>query len=122
MGNYISLPVFLIIAVGFVGLLLGFSRLIRVQNPYDQKRSTVECGEQTIGETWIKFYLGYYVMVMLFLIFEVEAIFLYPWAVLFKPLLIKYGFFAFAEMFLFIFILFLGLIYAWRKGVLRWIY
>ena len=122
MGNYASLLVFLTIAVGFVAVLLGVSRLIRAHNPYAQKRTTVECGEMTIGETWIKFHLGYYVVVLLFLVFEVEAIFLYPWAIIFKPLLIQYGFFAFAEMFLFIFILVLGLVYAWRKGVLQWIY
>ena len=122
MENYVSLLVFLILAVGFVVVTLGVSRLVRVSNPYAEKLTTIECGERTIGETWIKFHLGYYVIVMLFLVFEVEAIFLYPWAVIFKPLLIEYGFFAFAEMFLFIFILFLGLLYAWKKGVIRWIY
>jgi NADH-quinone oxidoreductase subunit A len=121
-GNYLSLLVFLVIAVAFVVATLGVSRLFRVSNPYGEKRTTVECGERTIGPTWVKFHLGYYVIVMLFLVFEVEGIFLYPWAVIFKPLLVNYGFFAFGEMFLFIFILLIGLVYAWRKGVLRWIY
>lgn len=122
MGNYISLLVFLAIAVGFVVVTLGLSRILRVSNPYAEKQTTVECGERTIGETWIKFHLGYYVIILLFLVFEVEAIFLYPWALLFKPLLLQYGFFVFAEMFLFIFVLVLGLAYAWKKEALRWIY
>ncbi len=76
-----------------------------------------ECGEPTIGPSWIQYNVRYYVFALLFVIFDVEVVFLIPWAVVYKEL----GLFALVEMLIFIAILIFGLVYAWKKGVLKWV-
>jgi NADH:ubiquinone oxidoreductase subunit 3 (subunit A) len=81
-----------------------------------QKFEPYECGVPTQGKTWIQFNVGYYLFALIFLIFDVELIFLYPWAVVAKTA----GWLAFVEVLVFLFILFLGFLYAHKKGALKW--
>ncbi len=112
---------------GFVGVLAVVAlmvpmapiiliRFIAPRKPNRIKNDTYECGMETIGDAWGQFKVQYYIYALLFLVFDVETAFLYPWAVAYKGL----GFFAFVEAVIFILILVLGLAYAWRKQVLRW--
>jgi NADH-quinone oxidoreductase subunit A len=90
------------------------------------KRETYECGEIPFGNAWKRFRVGYYIFALVFVIFDVEAAFLFPWAAVLKSLKSAHygstnlGLFAFVEMMIFIAILLVGLFYAWRKGVLKW--
>ena len=113
---------FAIIAVGtFVALAFalgnfGISRLIQVPNPTKVKLDTYECGEVPVNDAWKPLNIRYYTFALLFVIFDVEAVFLFPWAVVFKEM----GWYVFVEMVIFLFILIVGLLYAWRKGALKW--
>ena len=107
---------FFIIGVVFVGLGIVTAKLVRPSNPTKEKLTTYECGEEPIGLSWIKFNLRFYVIALVFLIFEVEVVFLFPWALVFKGL----GWFAFIEMIVFVVILLMGLVYVWAKGDLEW--
>lgn len=111
----------------YIGIFMGASLLIPAvaiilagilgpKKPNPVKSSTYECGIETVGDTWIQFKAQYYVYALIFLIFDVETVFLYPWAVAFKQLTL----FAVLEAVLFVLILFGGLLYAWRKGMLEW--
>jgi len=82
-----------------------------------QKNSTYECGEEAVGSAWVKFNIRFYVVALIFIIFDVEVVFLFPWATIFKPL----GAFALVEALVFAGILILGLAYAWVKGDLDWV-
>ena len=89
---------------------------IRPNNPTSVKSEAYECGVETIGGTWNRFHFRYYLFAILFVIFDVEVVFLYPWAVKFH----KLELFALVEMAVFVGILLVGLAYAWRKGELEW--
>ncbi|MFQ6016417.1 MAG: NADH-quinone oxidoreductase subunit A [Anaerolineae bacterium] len=117
LSDYTIIGVFAIVAILFpiAGLLTAF--VVRPHKPNPIKRSTYECGLETIGETWVQFKVQYYIYALVFVIFDIETIFLYPWAVVYNRL----GLFALVEMFIFLAILVAGLIYAWRKGDLRWV-
>ena len=120
--DYGYILLYLAIAVGFGVVTLMISRLAAPQRPYPEKLSTYECGEIPIGEAWVRFNISYYIFALLFVVFDVESVFLYPWAVVFRELVhTGRGAFAFMEMFVFVVILVLGLVYAWRKGVLKWV-
>ena len=104
-----------LLAFGFGTLALAaFFRARGKKAP--KKYETYECGEEPEGEAWIRFHVGYYLVALVFILFDVETMFLFPWAVSVR----KLGIFAFWEMILFIVILFLGWIYAFRKGDLEW--
>lgn len=107
---------FLIVGVVFVGGGLIFAWLIRPHRPYPSKLTTYECGEEPLGDTRARFNVRFYVIALIFLIFEVEVVFLFPWALVFSDL----GWFAFIEMMVFLAILFVGYAYVWRKGDLDW--
>jgi NADH-quinone oxidoreductase subunit A len=107
---------FFIVGVVFVAGGLIFAWLVRPHRPYPSKLSTYECGEEPVGDTRIRFNIRFYVIALIFLIFDVEVVFLFPWAVVFKDL----GWFAFIEMVVFLTILFVGYAYVWRKGDLNW--
>lgn len=110
--------VFIFLAVGIVfgagGILTSF--LIHPRRKSYLKAEPYECGVETIGPTWVQFKTSYFLYALLFVIFDVETIYLYPWAVKFQSL----GLFAFIEMIIFIFILIVGLWYAWKEGALEW--
>jgi len=111
--------VFLLIGFAFVMVIGGllFSRLIAPRNPGGVKNETYESGRPTIGGSWIQFNVGYYLIGLLFLVFDVEAAFLFPGAVVFRDV----GLAALIEIGIFVLVLLFGLVYAWRKGVLKWV-
>ncbi|MBL7672000.1 MAG: NADH-quinone oxidoreductase subunit A [Bdellovibrionaceae bacterium] len=111
-----------IIPVILAAFLLVFgglwaSSLFAPSNPGQVKNATYECGEKTIGNAWVQFNVGYYLFGLIFLVFDVEAAFLFPWAVVLR----ETGILGLIEVLVFILILILGLIYAWRKGALEWV-
>lgn len=108
--------IFFILGVVFVAGGLITAWLIRPHRPYPSKLTTYECGETPIGDTRVRFNIRFYVVALIFLIFDVEVVFLFPWALVYKNL----GWFAFIEMMVFLAILFVGYAYAWRKGDLDW--
>lgn len=116
---YTVVATFLIVAALFVTINLLIGRLVlrRPHRPYPEKLRPYECGEIPVGEGQVKFHIRYYVFALIFLVFDVEVVFLYPWAVVFEEI----GLFAFLQMTLFILMLVFGLIYAWRKKVLQWV-
>lgn len=84
------------------------------------KLETYECGEPTIGSSWVRFDIRFYTIALIFLIFDVEVTFLYPWALIFKSLRAEFGLFIFLEVLVFLAILLAGFVYCWRKGDLDW--
>jgi NADH-quinone oxidoreductase subunit A len=106
----------LVAGVGLVAVAFGTARLIAPRRPLPEKLLTYECGIDPVGEGWSQSQIRYYIYGFLFVIFDVEAVFLFPWAGIFEGL----GYQAVVEMAIFIGILAVGLLYAWRKGVLRW--
>ena len=96
---------------------LGVAWLLRPHRPNKLKQTTYECGIETIGDTWVQFKVSYYIYALIFLIFDVEAIFLFPIAVALKQV----SFYALLWAIVFILLLADGLVYAWRKGALSWI-
>ena len=108
---------FVIVAVVFPLIALGLAWVLRPKKPNPIKSQTYECGLETYGDTWIQFRVQYYLFALVFVVFDIETIFLYPWAVAYNRL----GLFALVEMFVFLAILMVGLAYAWRKGALEWI-
>jgi len=108
--------IFLIIGLVFVAAGLITAWLIRPSRPYPSKLSTYECGETPVGDPRVRFNIRFYVIALIFIIFDVEVVFLFPWATVYKSL----GWFAFIEMLVFLGILFIGYAYVWRKGDLDW--
>jgi len=116
LSDYNFIGVYVVVACAFPFIALGLAWLLRPKKPNPTKTSTYECGLETVGETWVQFRAQYYVYALVFVIFDIEAIFLFPWAVAYD----KVGLYALAEAFFFLAILTVGLVYAWRKGALRW--
>jgi NADH-quinone oxidoreductase subunit A len=116
-GDYAIIGIFLLLGFGFVMVTFFIANLLRPKRPSKRKSDIYECGEPTVGTSWIQYNVGYYIFALLFVIFDVEVVFLFPWAVAFK----KLGLFALIEMFIFLAILIFGLAYAWRKGALKWV-
>lgn len=120
-GEYIPLDYLPVIIILFIATFIGFAPLVlglllRPRRPYLQKLSPYESGMQPVGEPRYKFSVKFYIIAMLFVVFDVEVVYLYPWAVAYD----KLGLFGFIEMMIFIFILLIGYIYAWEKGALNW--
>ena len=115
-GDYITVFAFLALGFALVLVILGAGSLIRPKNPTAAKAETYECGIDPVGGGWSQTHIRYYVFALLFLIFDVEAVFIFPWAIRVEQL----EWFAVGEMALFIVILAMGLAYAVKKGVLRW--
>ena len=103
----------------FVSLALLVSRIIRPSRPNAEKLTSYESGEEPIGSPWIQFNVRFYVIALIFILFEVEVVFLFPWATIFSNK--EFGWYAFIEMIVFICLLALGLAYAWKHGHLDWI-
>lgn len=115
--DYLYVASFLILGLAVVLGGLVTSRFIAPRSQGKEKSSPYECGMPPVGEPASQFNFRYYIFALLFIIFDVETVFMYPWALVFK----KLGWFAFWEMIIFILILALGLLYAWKKDVLRWV-
>jgi NADH-quinone oxidoreductase subunit A len=113
---YIPVIVFTLVGIAFVAVTLLFSRIIRPSAPNPAKLETYECGVAPTGDAWGQFNAHYYLFALLFVVFDVEAAFLYPWAVAFR----RVGHYAVVEMIIFVALLGVGLAYAWRRGALEW--
>lgn len=111
-----SMIVLIIAAIAFSGIAMLVSRLVLKPTKNRQKGEPYECGIPTRGKTWIQLNVGYYLFTLIFLVFDVELVFLYPWAVVAKTA----GWVALVEIVIFLFILFMGFLYAHRKGALKW--
>jgi NADH:ubiquinone oxidoreductase subunit 3 (subunit A) len=116
-NDWLFIGIFLVLAPVFPGAALIIPRFIAPRKPNPIKSQTYECGIETYGETYVQFKVQYYIYALIFLIFDVEAVFLFPWAVAFNVLPL----YAVLEGVLFILILVAGLVYAWRKGALEWV-
>jgi NADH-quinone oxidoreductase subunit A len=114
--SYLTVGAFAALGAVLVMVMLGVATVIRPTNPTASKVLTYECGVDPVGSGWSQSYVRYYVYGLLFVIFDVEAVFIFPWAIVLEDL----GMFGLVEMLIFIGILVLGLVYAIRKGVLRW--
>jgi NADH-quinone oxidoreductase subunit A len=120
--DFANVLVFTALGLGFVGINLLIGRLLRPANPQARKLSTYECGEPAMGSAWVNFNIRFYLVALVFIIFEVEIAFLFPVAVVFRGLVESgEGLLAFIKAFIFVGILFLGLIYSWAKGDLEWV-
>ena len=122
LGNYGVVFLFLALAFGFVLISLIAGAIIRPKHPDDDKNSTYECGERPVGTAWINFNIRFYIIALIFLLFDVEVVFIFPVAIVYRDWLAhNTGLFALIELIVFIVILFFALIYAWGKGDLNWI-
>ena len=108
--------VLIIAAAAFSGIAILVSKIVLKATKNPQKLQAYECGVPTTGKTWAQFNVGYYLFALIFLLFDVELVFLYPWAVVAKSM----GWLAFVEIVVFLFILFIGFLYAHKKGALKW--
>ena len=116
--NFLPVIIFTALAVALIGLPLAIQHLVTPrQNKGGDKLESYECGELPEGSAWVKFNIRFYVIALIFLIFDVEIAFLFPWAVVYQEL----GLLAFIEAFLFVFILLVGFAYVWAKGDLDWV-
>lgn len=114
--EYLPILIFMVIAAAFGAGALLIGGLFRIRRPYDEKLMPYESGNPPVGEPRIRFSVKFYIIAMLFVIFDVEAVFLYPWALVYN----KIGLYALVEMMLFIAMLVVGYLYAWRKEAFKW--
>jgi NADH-quinone oxidoreductase subunit A len=112
-----SILVFLATVVGLLLFVLGLWKLLRPSRASEEKTTTYECGEEPVGNAWVQFNVRFYVFALIFVVFDVEAVFLLPWATVFREL----GPLAYVEGLVFIGILLVALGYVWRKGDLAWV-
>lgn len=118
--------IFLITGLVFIGFAFGVNKILAPHHPNPEKNTSYECGEETTGNSWVQFNSRFYVIALIFLLFDVEMIFVFPWATVFSSQDLiqidsRWGWFSFIEMLIFIGILLLGLIYVWIKKDLDWI-
>ncbi len=116
-NDWLYIGLFLVIAALIPVAALVTSWLVSPKKPNPIKQSTYECGMETVGENWVQFKAQYYIFALVFLVFDVETVFLFPWAVSLGGL----SLFAVIEGIIFVLILIAGLVYAWRKGMLEWV-
>lgn len=118
-GSYVLVAVLFLIGGAVVAGGLTANRLLRPNRPTPEKLLTYECGVDPVGEGWAQSYVRYYVFTYLYVVFAVDAVFLFPWATVFSAK--GYGFVTLGEMFVFLAFLATGLLYAYKKGVLTWV-
>ncbi len=109
--------IFLAISWVFPAVPIILSKVLGPKRPNAVKNQTYECGIETVGNTWVQFRAQYYIFALVFVLFDVELVFLFPWALAYSNL----GLFAFFEMAIFILLLGVALVYTWRKGALEWV-
>lgn len=117
LAQYAFIGIFFVAAVSFPILPLVFAYFVRPSRPTEIKEATYECGLEAIGDIWVQFKVQYYLYALAFVIFDIEVVFLYPWAVALPGM----GLFALIAMLVFLLILVFSLVYDWRKGALEWI-
>jgi NADH-quinone oxidoreductase subunit A len=113
---YLPLLIYFLVVAAVAAAILGLSAWVGVKRPSQAKLSPYECGSPPVGDARERFSVSFYLVAMLFILFDVEAVFLYPWAVVFKSL----KWFGFVEMLLYIAVLLAGYMYIWKKGALDW--
>jgi NADH-quinone oxidoreductase subunit A len=118
LGSYAPFGLMLVVGVGFIAVAMTANKFLRPHRPSPAKSSTYECGVDPVGVGWAQSNIRYYVFAYLYVLFAVEAVFLFPWAVVFDAP--GFGVATLVEMGVFVGLLALGLLYAWRRGVLRW--
>ncbi|WP_274362588.1 NADH-quinone oxidoreductase subunit A [Paenibacillus thermotolerans] len=116
MNNYVLVAIFIGLGVFLPVAALTLGRFLRPHNPTPEKQTTYESGNEPVGSGHVRFNIRYYLYALMFVIFDVEAVFLYPWAVAYDQL----GLFAVIEMLIFVSLLVVGLAYAWKKKVFKW--
>jgi NADH-quinone oxidoreductase subunit A len=121
--QFTSVGVMLLLGMGLCGLMLGLGALLRPSNPHPGKLATYECGEPPSGPAWINFNIRFYLIALVFVIFDVELAFIYPVAAVFRDWVVTrgQGLFALVELAIFVGILAVGLVYVWAKGDLQWL-
>lgn len=119
--QYFAIFLFIAIALMFPVLALVFGRLIRPKNPDKIKLSPYECGIDPIGDARERYPVRFYVIALLFLVFDVETIFIFPWAAIYSDNPSSVVLFLFLEMLVFFVILIIGYVYVWKKGALKWV-
>ena len=121
--QFASVFVMLLMGVVLCGLMLGLGALLRPSNPHPGKLATYECGEPPSGPAWINFNIRFYLIALVFVIFDVELAFIYPVAAVFRDWVVTrgQGLFALVELAIFVGILAVGLVYVWAKGDLQWL-
>lgn len=117
LSEFEKVLVFFILGIVFVGVGIFVAWLLRPHRPNSEKHSVYECGEVPIGESWIRFNIRFYLVALIFILFDVELVLLFPWAVVFEEL----GMYAYIAGALFILVLFLADFYLWAKGDLEWV-
>lgn len=115
--SYLTVGIFFALSVVLLLTVLSIGKVLRPTRDQPEKYLPYESGVDPVGTGWAQSQIRYYIYALLFVLFDVEAVFLFPWAIRLE----EFGVFGLVEMFVFIFVLALGLVYAWRKGVLRWI-
>ena len=116
MSDYVPVLIYGAFIVAFALISLGVAALLRPSRSYDAKLENYECGAEPIGQAWVQFPVGFYLVALVFLLFDLLAVFLFPWALVLRGL----GLAAFGAMALFVAILSLGWLYAYREGILEW--
>ncbi len=116
LATYAPVAVLFVVGLGLVASMLAGNSLLRPTRPTSQKLLTYECGVDPVGEGWAQVHVRYYIFAYLYVVFAVDAVFLFPWATVFEQL----GWVTVVEMGIFVGVLAVGLAYAWRKGVLAW--
>ncbi len=117
LDNWLYIGLFIVVALFIPAVAVLLPRLIGPRKPNAIKQEIYECGIETVGDAWVQFKVQYYIFALVFLVFDIETVFLFPWAVAFD----KLPLFAVMEGVLFIMILLVGLLYLWRKGALEWV-
>ena len=116
LSNYLAILIFLVVALGFAVFTIALSYLLGPRKPSTEKLMPYECGMDPIGTARRRFPVKFFIVAMLFIVFDIEVVFLYPWATIFKELKV----FGLVEMGVFIAILLVALAYVWKKGALEW--
>ncbi len=114
--QFVFIGILLVVALSIPAVLLGLAWLLRPKRPNPRKSEIYECGLQPHGENWVQFKAQYYIFALVFLVFDVEAVFLFPWALAYNWL----PFYAVLEGVIFVLLLAAALVYAWQKGALEW--
>ena len=120
MQDYAGIGAILLVAIIFPIILLTVSWLVHPKKKTSEKLATYECGLETQGETWVQFKISYFMYALVFVAFDVETVFLYPWAMKYSSFVADGKLFGIVEMFIFIAILLIGFWYAWKEGALEW--
>ncbi len=116
MLDYLPVLIYAVLIVAFGGISLAAAAVLRPARPYDEKLLNYECGAEPIGEAWYQYPVGFYLVALVFIVFDVLSVFLFPWALALRG----FGLYAVGVMAVFLGILFLGWLYAYREGVLEW--